>query len=956
MKLQQIHIRNYCSIREIKLRPGDMESFVVGGGNGNGKSSFVEAAYSWCPFGKTRAARDTEVVRTGAEYAYVEGHYLVGDGVWKIVRRCGASGGLDLQLFYRAADAPEDTPWEDHTGKTAVRGDDTTQSRILRALGVTYDVLAAGPLAMQDGTGHFTETTPGARRVVLGRYLGLEEYRTLATRAGKESDAALRRVQSIDDQLEHEGDYADRLTEALARQHSTRETVSEARASLAQEEEAEAAARAQLTQSEGVAAQHAALVAAVEERRVALTRSEQALQAVRADIVAMEATTASRASVEATARLLPERETAHRLANERLKSAREAQQRHAALDGERRVAEGELRALQQEYDRTVALVGDLEEAAASADQLPEVQRRLDAACAAREAAQASVQTALAQLHQLSHDPAVQSAAQALQMAQEAVDAATAAENLAGQRQNRTLTAVGQASNAVDEARRDLQWKEEARDEARRRSGLLATVPCTRVPVWVPDGGGEPCALQDECALLSDARAAHQSLPVHDAQCAEAQVFVEERQQAWEAARDADGQAVRAALAAQEEVVRQRGARDVTKAAYESALDAAKRAAQARVSNAQQAVQDAQGPYDLAYSDLRDIEQAVAARDKLNEARERVSALSCDIAEAAQRVGVLQTDLAKLVQDGVPQIEPLVRAVETTGAAVAESQQASTRLEHLLATTARLVAARASIATHEGTCAEAAEKLQAAQRTLNEAGQMPDTAAAQSVLDAARVRRAVAQNAYDDAVRALGSAEANVTQCEETLSRHAMLRAEAEPLRDQARLYNLTKIALETAIAIQVDNAIPRIEHAANDVLSRLSDRGMSVRLETQREKRDGKGVIETLDLIVGDRIGERPYRLLSGSEKFKVSVALRVGLMRVLQVHGNYPITFFVLDEGQLGSVTEEWREAVADVIAELQQDYQVILVTHFADVAAVLPQQVIIHFTDDGSYAEVSG
>lgn len=956
MKLLQIHIKDYCSIGEIKLRPGDMESFAVGGDNGNGKSAFVEAAYSWCPFGKTRADRDAEVVRTGATHAYVEGHYLVGDGVWKIVRRCGVNGGLDLQLFYRAADAPEDAPWEDHTGKTALRGDDTTQSRILRALGVTYDILSAGPLAMQDDTGHFTETTAGARRTVLGRYLDLEEYRTLAARASKEGDAALRQAQSIADQLDREGDYADRLAEARTHQRVVSEACSEARAALTREEEAEAAARAQLTQSEGAAAQYAALTTAVEERRVALTRSEQALQVSRADVASMEAVLAPKASVEATARQLPERETEFRLANERLKLAREAQQRHATLVGEHRAAESELRTLQQEHDRSVALVGDLEEASARADQLSAVQRQLDEATSARETAQAAVRVAVDQLQQLSSDPAVKSAAQAMQAAQEALDDVVAAENLAGQKQHRTLTAVGQASNALDEASRELQWKEEARDEARRRSDLLATVPCTRAAVWTPDDATTPCALQDECALLSDARTAQQSLPDHDAQIAQAQAYVEACRQAWDAARDADGEAVRAAAAAADARVRQSNVYNAAKAAYESALDAAKREAQARISSAQQDVQDAQGRYDLAYSDLRDVEQALTARTKLDEARARVASLGRDITEVSQRVSALQTDLVRMVREEVVPIEPLARAVEVAGAAVAESQQAATRLEHLLTTEARLEAVRASIAAHEVAHAEAVSSLQAAQGALDGAGQAPDVATAQRALDAVRVQRAVAQTAYDDAVRAVGSAESRVTQYEEVLNRHAALRAEAETLREQGRLYNFTKIALETAIAIQVDNAIPRIERAANDVLSRLSDRGMSVRLETQREKRDGKGVIETLDLIVGDRIGERPYKLLSGSEKFRVSVALRIGLTRVLQVHGNYPITFFVLDEGQIGSVTEEWREAFADVIAELQQDYQVILVTHFPDVAAVLPQQVMIHFTDNGSYAEVSG
>jgi hypothetical protein len=52
----------------------------------------------------------------------------------------------------------------------------------------------------------------------------------------------------------------------------------------------------------------------------------------------------------------------------------------------------------------------------------------------------------------------------------------------------------------------------------------------------------------------------------------------------------------------------------------------------------------------------------------------------------------------------------------------------------------------------------------------------------------------------------------------------------------------------------------------------MTDGAMQVRLVTQKERRSrGEGAIETLDIIISDDMGTRPYEMYSGGEAFRVT-------------------------------------------------------------------------------------
>ncbi len=136
-------------------------------------------------------------------------------------------------------------------------------------------------------------------------------------------------------------------------------------------------------------------------------------------------------------------------------------------------------------------------------------------------------------------------------------------------------------------------------------------------------------------------------------------------------------------------------------------------------------------------------------------------------------------------------------------------------------------------------------------------------------------------------------------------------------------------------------AIPELEEEANRLLARLSDNNMYVDLQTTRSNASGNADIETLDIIITDDAGTRPYELFSGGEGFRVNFALRIALSRLLARRSGARLQTLILDEG-FGSQDGKGREKLVEVIEAIKEDFDLILViTHFDELKDSFPQRV---------------
>ena len=125
---------------------------------------------------------------------------------------------------------------------------------------------------------------------------------------------------------------------------------------------------------------------------------------------------------------------------------------------------------------------------------------------------------------------------------------------------------------------------------------------------------------------------------------------------------------------------------------------------------------------------------------------------------------------------------------------------------------------------------------------------------------------------------------------------------------------------------------------------------MSLKLETQRERRGGGDPRETLDIRISDELGTRSYETYSGGEAFRIDFALRIALSRLLAHRSGAPLPTLFIDEG-FGSQDAAGLERLVEAIQAIQSDFQRILViTHIEELKDRFPVRIEVTKTDRGS------
>ncbi|MDR9459454.1 MAG: SMC family ATPase [Dehalococcoidia bacterium] len=154
----------------------------------------------------------------------------------------------------------------------------------------------------------------------------------------------------------------------------------------------------------------------------------------------------------------------------------------------------------------------------------------------------------------------------------------------------------------------------------------------------------------------------------------------------------------------------------------------------------------------------------------------------------------------------------------------------------------------------------------------------------------------------------------------------------------------------------IDTALPEIEDEANRLLARMTDNRMNIVMETQRAHKTKKEeTVETLDINISDELGTRRYEMYSGGEAFRIDLALRIALSKLLARRSGAPLPTLIIDEG-FGSQDSAGREKLVEAINSIQDDFEKILViTHIEELKNAFDERIEVTKTAEGSMIEVS-
>ena len=130
----------------------------------------------------------------------------------------------------------------------------------------------------------------------------------------------------------------------------------------------------------------------------------------------------------------------------------------------------------------------------------------------------------------------------------------------------------------------------------------------------------------------------------------------------------------------------------------------------------------------------------------------------------------------------------------------------------------------------------------------------------------------------------------------------------------------------------ISTVLPDIEKTANEFLSRISE-NLQVEFQTTKQLKNGEET-DTLDIAVHDGAALRNYNGFSGGEKFRISLAIRLALSKILTNRAGVELRTLILDEAAT-NLDIEGRESFAHTLKNLNGVFdRILIITHLPDLA----------------------
>ena len=829
------------------------------GQNGHGKSALLDAI-TWALWGKARGKNQDELIYYRADDMQVDMEFEARNARYRVIRRHTRAGSrsrrggsdIQLQIF-------------DGVGFVPITGNVTreTQAKVEQLIGMDYDTFINSAFLLQGRADEFTDRTPGERKEVLAKIMGLREYDELQGLAKERARDAEAMVRSMEDRLGQARQQVSRrgeverdllaVGEELAQvDHRLREKRSEVD-DLKRRVDTLVARRDELHE----------LGQRIPRLEQELVYLQEQVEGHRQHISQYLDAVAARDSILAEMQQLTSLRQGYEQMNDAYSCYEKLREQLSKMAGAIEVEKSRLEQQADSWERRIA-----EELQPKADSAPEVESKLG------------------------------------EGSRRLKDLETEERSLEEKR-TRMGTLMGESGSL--QARLD-SLKVEG-DELRAKLTLLEG-----------SQDGATCPLCDShlapeaCLHLSD---------TYNSQ-------IQEKRRAY--------LEVQAGLRVAEQ----------EKASLEKELNADQVSLQRRRAEAQGLVATLE----------RNLQEVIQAKGDLSSAQERVAELRRRLEEHQYAEGEhgelkeVESQLAVLSYDPEAHREMYLQ--------IQELQTVEARHQKLLEAESSLPQEEEARSRTEEMTYSRQEELKETRRKqealTSETGQLPQW---EEQLRAASSALADMEGAQRRLLARLGDLEGELHRIQ------ALERQVTEDQRQLTRLSAEQSVYEELSVAfgrqgvqaMLIETLLPRLEEEANVLLGRMTDHRMHLKLEAQRERRGRQGEpIETLDIKINDELGPRSYEMFSGGEAFRINLALRIALSKVLANRRGAPLPTLFIDEG-FGTQDTSGRERILDVISAIEQDFQkIIVITHLEELKEAFPVRIQVEKDEErGAFAWVS-
>ncbi len=349
-----------------------------------------------------------------------------------------------------------------------------------------------------------------------------------------------------------------------------------------------------------------------------------------------------------------------------------------------------------------------------------------------------------------------------------------------------------------------------------------------------------------------------------------------------------------------------------------------------------------------------VQQAGQARALLEEMRVQLASL-----EAEHAAGVpwreLEVSLAP-VHQRIGELEAATGELPQTSAELERLKEAPNDRQKLLSAGEALTDARSRLEVETRRQDQLNQQIVAVgARIAVIDARLGELAGAASRLEQAKaVQRELARQ-RDEALEKRSAAQQKVNVVADRKRQAEELRKDIESARiESGYLRELVNCFGPKGVqAMLIEQVAPEIQEYANQLLDLISDGRMQVQFQTQRARSGSSSTddpIETLDIIVSDELGTRPYELFSGGEAFRINFAIRIAISKLLARRAGTRLQFLVIDEG-FGSQDAAGRQRLVEAINSIADSFEKILVvTHVDELKDAFPTRIEVVKGANGS------
>jgi exonuclease SbcC len=957
----KLFLQNFLSYktRQEPLDFSQMHLAVLVGRNGHGKSALLDAI-TWALWGKARAADDA-LMHLGSSEMQVDFEFMLNEQRYRVERkrhRRGKASKPRLDLFIWDEGAAR---WQPLT-ESNVRA---TQRKIEDLLRMDYETFVHTAFLKQGEADAFTTASPKERKLLLGKVLNLEQYEKYAAQAretAKDLNAEVNqlegRLKGLMAELARREDYEKAIHQAKAvevqaklRMNQTARAASDARLALQDLENKEAARLKLARRVESARRGHRQTEDELNRAQKTLTELEAWLG--RKEEIARQLDAWRQASEESNRwnQVLAE---LHPLKEEESALLQAIQQARAELETDLALKERRLQEAQSAAADLPAMIEQVETLQKETTVLTELEAEDQARRARLAALDVEMKQARKELieleKQLSVIPRRREERARIEKEVEALKALEAAEQARQQRLSELRVMVKQAEV-------EIQKLQEAVEDVKSRRDLLISGETDACPVChrplgedgrehvLEEYAGELAALQ---AQIDKVRSNRQEM------VAEGRRLKKESEDAAFRLKRLPG--LQRQLAQLESFLESEdGDFDALSARQRTLNEALEKMESERKTLSRE--QDAASPL------LRELPGKRQALGRLESRLGRLRDLAAPLASLQEEVDALKV---RLKAGALPETQQRLQEISARLASLRYDENAHHRAQQALKALDDIPAQWQRVQDAERRLPEASERVarlearwQEEMEVLREdEAELDALAKAARGLPAARRTWQEAQQAAEEAHRAWEQAHGELAAAEQRLAALAGVRQQKARLEEdltRVRSQKQRYLTLAQAFgrdgvqAMIIEAALPELETEANRLLARLSDGRMNVRLQTQREKKSG-GVKEALDIIISDELGSRPYELYSGGEAFRVDLALRIALSRLLARRAGASLQTLFIDEG-FGTQDAQGRENLVEAIHMIKDEFALILViTHIDELKDQFPVRILVEKTGAGS------